>query len=122
VAVVAVVDDDDVSFIFFRVFTPELGSGLLVKDEFTGNVVDTQYGEKMMNSLVKVAAEANEADAACIGEKTNGCFLSFSLLEYCLYGLSYILYGSRSVYNFCVSCLLCMLGSVVCTADIINIY
>jgi len=70
-----------------------------------------------MNSLVEVAGEA-----ACIGEKTNGCFLSFNLLEYCLYGLSYILYGSRSVYNFCVSCLLCMLGSFVSADDIVNIY
>jgi hypothetical protein len=83
-------------------------------------VVDTQYGEKMINSLVEVEAEVAADD--CIDENINGCFLSLSFLEYCLYGFSYILYGNRSMYNFCVSSLLFMLFSFDSDDDIINIY
>jgi|LauGreDrversion4_2_1035121.scaffolds.fasta_scaffold00273_15 hypothetical protein len=92
--------------------------------EFTCNVGDIQYGEKIMNSFVDSADDDADAEdeAVCIGDRTNGCFFSFSLLEYFLYGLSYMLYGSRSVYNFCVSCLLFMLSSFVSADDIINIY
>jgi hypothetical protein len=49
-----------------------------------------------------------------------GCFFSFSFLEYCLYGLSYILYGNRSVYNFCVSILLLITLSLIHASDNIH--
>lgn len=44
------------------------------------------------------------AEVPFVGKRITGCFFSFSFLEYFLYGLSYTLYGSKSVYNFCVSC------------------
>ena len=44
---------------------------------------------------------------------------NFTLREYCLYGLSYILNGNNIKYNFCVSYLLVDMAAA---DDIINIY